>query len=61
MYASDYFEKMYECAEELIKAGKAFVCDLSAEIRAYRGTLADRPRSPYRNRSMRKIWIYSGE
>lgn len=53
-YASDYFEKMYECAEELIKAGKAFVCDLSAEeIRAYRGTLTEPGQeSPYRNRSI---------
>lgn len=53
-YASDYFEKMYECAEELIKVGKAFVCDLSAEeIRAYRGTLTEPGQeSPYRNRSI---------
>ncbi|HHY05718.1 MAG TPA: glutamine--tRNA ligase, partial [Clostridia bacterium] len=53
-YASDYFEKMYECAEELIKAGKAYVCDLSAEeIRAYRGTLTEPGKeSPYRNRSI---------
>ena len=37
-FASDYFEKMYECAVLLIKKGKAFVCDLSAEeIREYRG------------------------
>lgn len=51
-YASDYFEKMYDCAEELIKAGKAFVCDLNAEeIRAYRGTLTEPGQeSPYRNR-----------
>jgi glutaminyl-tRNA synthetase len=53
-YASDYFEKMYECAEELIRAGKAYVCDLSAEeIRAYRGTLTEPGKeSPYRNRSI---------
>ena len=53
-YASDYFEKMYECAEELIKAGKAFVCDLSAEeIREYRGTLTEPGNeSPYRHRSV---------
>ncbi|MGI6587428.1 MAG: glutamine--tRNA ligase/YqeY domain fusion protein [Peptococcia bacterium] len=53
-YASDYFEKMYECAEELIKAGKAYVCDLSAEeIRAYRGTLTEPGKeSPYRHRSV---------
>ena len=38
-YASDYFEKMYEAAVTLIKKGKAFVCDLTAdEIREYRGT-----------------------
>jgi len=54
LYASDYFEYMYECAETLIKDGKAFVCDLSAEeIRAYRGTLTEPGKeSPYRNRSV---------
>lgn len=53
-YASDYFEKMYECAEELIRAGKAYVCDLNAEeIRAYRGTLTEPGKeSPYRHRSI---------
>ncbi len=53
-YASDYFEKLYEYAEELIRRGKAFVCDLSAEeIREYRGTLTEPGReSPYRNRSV---------
>jgi glutaminyl-tRNA synthetase len=53
-YASDYFAKMYEGAEELIKAGKAYVCDLSAEeIRAYRGTLTEPGQeSPYRNRTV---------
>lgn len=53
-YASDYFEKMYECAEELIKAGKAFVCDLSAEeVREYRGTLKEPGKnSPYRERTI---------
>ena len=53
-YGSDYFEKMYECAELLIKKGKAFVCDLTAdEIREYRGTLTEPGKeSPYRNRSV---------
>lgn len=53
-YASDYFEKMYEAAVTLIKKGKAFVCDLTAdEIREYRGTLTEPGReSPYRNRSV---------
>ena len=53
-YASNYFEKIYEAAVKLIKDGKAFVCDLSAEeIREYRGTF-DTPgkESPYRNRSV---------
>jgi len=53
-FASDYFEKMYEYAEQLIKMGKAYVCDLSAEeIRQYRGTLTEPGKeSPYRNRSI---------
>ena len=53
-YASDYFEKMYEYALELIKKGKAYVCDLSPEeIRQYRGTLTEPGKeSPYRNRSV---------
>ncbi len=53
-FASDYFDKMYEAAVKLIKKGKAFVCDLSAEeIRAYRGTLTEPGKeSPYRNRSV---------
>ncbi len=53
-YASDYFEQLYEFAVELIKAGKAYVCDLSPEeIREYRGTLTEPGReSPYRNRSV---------
>jgi len=53
-YASDYFEQFYQCAVQLIKAGKAYVCDLSAEeIRKYRGTLTEPGReSPYRNRSV---------
>lgn len=53
-FASDYFEQMYECAVKLIKKGKAFVCDLTAEqIREYRGTLTEGGKeSPYRNRSV---------
>lgn len=53
-YASDYFEKMYETAVDLIKKGKAFVCDLTADdIRQYRGTLTEPGKeSPYRNRSI---------
>ncbi len=53
-YASDYFERLYQWAEELIKKGKAYVCDLSPEeVRAYRGTLTEPGReSPYRNRSV---------
>ncbi|HHX94815.1 MAG TPA: glutamine--tRNA ligase, partial [Clostridia bacterium] len=53
-YASDYFDQLYEFAVQLIKAGKAFVCDLSAEeIRDYRGTLTEPGKeSPYRNRSV---------
>ena len=53
-FASNYFDKIYEAAVKLIKDGKAFVCDLSAEeIREYRGTF-DTPgkESPYRNRSV---------
>ena len=52
--ASDYFPQMYEAAVKLIKKGKAFVCDLSAEeIREYRGTLTEPGKeSPYRNRSV---------
>ena len=53
-YASDYFPQMYEAAVKLIKKGKAFVCDLSAEeIREYRGTLTEPGKeTPYRNRSV---------
>ena len=56
-YASDYFPQMYEAAVKLIKKGKAFVCDLSAEeIREYRGTLTEPGKeSPYRNRSVEEI------
>jgi glutaminyl-tRNA synthetase len=54
LYASDYFEQMYEYALELIGKGKAYVCDLTAdEIRATRGTLTEPGKeSPYRNRSI---------
>ncbi|MGN0357717.1 MAG: glutamine--tRNA ligase/YqeY domain fusion protein [Blautia sp.] len=53
-FASNYFDQMYEAAIKLIKKGKAFVCDLSAdEIREYRGTLKEPGKeSPYRNRSV---------
>lgn len=53
-YASDYFEKIYELTIKLIKAGKAYVCDLTPEeIRQYRGTLVEAGKeSPYRNRSV---------
>ncbi|KAB1440515.1 glutamine--tRNA ligase/YqeY domain fusion protein [Candidatus Galacturonibacter soehngenii] len=53
-FASDYFEQMYEAAIKLIKKGKAYVCDLTAEeIREYRGTLTTPGKdSPYRNRSI---------
>ncbi len=53
-YASDYFDFMYENALKLIRAGKAFVCDLSAdEMKAYRGTLTEPGKnSPYRDRSV---------
>ena len=54
LYASDYFEQLYEWAEHLIVAGKAYVDDLSAdEIRAYRGTLTSPGKdSPHRGRSI---------
>lgn len=53
-YASDYFDRLYEYALQLIKMGKAYVCSLSAdEIRQYRGTLTEPGRnSPFRNRSV---------
>jgi glutaminyl-tRNA synthetase len=53
-YASDYFEKMYDYAVRLIRAGEAYVCDLSPEeIRKYRGTFQEPGKeSPYRHRSM---------
>jgi glutaminyl-tRNA synthetase len=51
-YASDYFEQLYEFAQKLIRAGKAYVCDLNAEqVREYRGTLTEPGKaSPYRER-----------
>jgi glutaminyl-tRNA synthetase len=53
-YASDYFERLYDFAVQLIRKGKAYVCDLSAdEIRDYRGTLTEPGKpSPYRDRSV---------
>jgi len=53
-YASDYFERLYQYATQLVKKGKAYVCDLSPqEIREYRGTLTEPGKdSPYRNRSV---------
>jgi len=53
-FASDYFQQMYDHALNLVRAGKAYVCDLTAEqIREYRGTLTEPGRpSPYRDRSI---------
>ncbi|QNB46720.1 glutamine--tRNA ligase/YqeY domain fusion protein [Thermanaerosceptrum fracticalcis] len=53
-YASDYFEELYQFAVKLIKAGKAYVCDLSPqEMKEYRGTLTEPGKeSPYRSRSV---------
>jgi glutaminyl-tRNA synthetase len=53
-YGSDYFQQMYEFAVQLIKKGKAYVCDLTSdEIREYRGTLTEQGKdSPHRNRSV---------
>lgn len=53
-YASDYFEQLYQWAEELIRKGYAYVCDLTPDqVREYRGTLTEPGReSPYRNRSV---------
>ncbi len=55
-YASDYFERLYEYAIQLIKRGKAYVCDLSPEeIRAFRGTLTEPGKeSPFRSRSVKE-------
>ncbi len=54
LFASDYFEQMYEYAIQLIKAARAYVCDLNPDqIRKYRGTLTETGKdSPYRNRSV---------
>ncbi len=54
LYASSYFDFIYECAVKLIEMGKAYVCDLTAdEIREYRGTLTEPGKnSPYRDRSV---------
>ncbi len=54
LWASDYFDEMYECAVTLIEKGLAFVCDLNADqIREHRGTLTEPGKeSPYRNRSV---------
>ena len=50
-YASQYFDKMYECAEDLIRRGLAYVCELTPEqMREYRGDLTTPARSPYRDR-----------
>ena len=53
-YASDYFDKLYECAVHLIQYGRAYVCDLTAqEMREYRGTLTEPGKeSPFRSRSV---------
>ena len=61
LYASDYFDALYEGAIKLIKKGKAYVCDLSAdEIREYRGTLTEPGKnSPYRERSIEEILTFS--
>lgn len=54
LWASDYFDTMYDAAVELIKQGKAYICDLTPEeIKEYRGTLTEPGKeSPYRNRSV---------
>lgn len=62
-FASDYFDQMYEAAVKLIKKGKAFVCDLTAEeIREYRGTLTEPGKnSPYRDRSVEEnLTLFEG-
>lgn len=62
-FASNYFETMYECAVKLIKKGKAFVCDLTADqIREYRGDFnTPGKESPYRNRSVEENLKLFGE
>ena len=62
-YASDYFEQLYQYAVQLIKVGKAYVCDLNAEqIREYRGTLTEPGKdSPYRTRSVEEnLGLFEG-
>ncbi len=62
-YASDYYEKLYDFAVQLIKKGKAFICDLSVdEIKEYRGTLTEPGKeSPYRNRSIEEnLELFAG-
>ena len=54
-YASQYFDKMYECAEDLIRKGLAYVCELTPEqMREYRGDLTTPARSPYRDRPIKE-------
>ena len=62
-FASNYFEQMYEAAVKLIKKGKAFVCDLTAEeIREYRGTLTEpQKNSPTGTEVSRRTWIFLRE
>ena len=59
-YASDYFDALFQYAEQLIKAGKAYVCSLSPEeIRDYRGTLTEPGRdSPYRDRTIEENLLF---
>ena len=52
-FASDYFDTMYECAEKLIKDGKAYICELNAEqMKEHRGSIGVPATSPYRDRPM---------
>src|SRR6516162_9006925 len=52
-YASDYFEQLYQWAVQLIRAGKAYVCDLTPDqVAQYRGDVKGGKESPYRNRSV---------
>ena len=63
LYASDYFEKLYEYAVILIKKGRAYVCDLSPEeIRIYRGTLTEPGKnSPFRERTVEEnLRLFAG-
>src|SRR5206468_3346263 len=54
LYASDYFDQLHAWAVQMIKGGKAYVCDLTAEeVRKYRGTLTEPGKaSPYRDRAV---------